>query len=205
MLIDTIGFDDPDKDVDANIISELVMKLKNCCDHVNLFIIAVNGQNPRLDASLIGMIRIFEGMFGESFWSQVVLVFTRLPMDSKSLKKREKNNKESDGQLGTEFSRKSNRILFYTLLLARKYLRILEGKFPKGQGMKYLLMDACYEEDDEDEKMAFEAAMENLWILLSQSSSLPTTQVRKVESESKKLRNQIEEKEKMLKVIEEKK
>ena len=67
-LIDTIGFDDPDKDVDAEIISELVIKLRDHCDHVNLFIIAVNGQHPRLDGSLIGMIRIFEGMFGEKFW-----------------------------------------------------------------------------------------------------------------------------------------
>ena len=67
-VIDTIGFDDPSNDTDANIISELVLRLKNSCDHVNLFIIAVNGQNPRLDSSLIGMIRIFEGMFGESFW-----------------------------------------------------------------------------------------------------------------------------------------
>ena len=67
-LIDTIGFDDPSNDTDANIITELVFKLRDRCDHVNLFIIAVNGQNPRLDASLVGMIKIFEGMFGEEFW-----------------------------------------------------------------------------------------------------------------------------------------
>ena len=59
-LIDTIGFDDPNNDTDANIISELVLKLKQKCDHVNLFLIAVNGQNPRLDGALVGMIRIFE-------------------------------------------------------------------------------------------------------------------------------------------------
>ena len=94
-LVDTIGFDDPNNDTDANIISELVVKLKNNCDHVNLFIVAVNGQNPRLDASLVGMIKIIEGMFGEKFWSQVLLVFTRLQMDSKSIKRRTKN---SDGR-----------------------------------------------------------------------------------------------------------
>ena len=59
-MIDTIGFDDPNNDTDANIISELVLKLKQKCDHVNLFLIAVNGQNPRLDGALVGMIRIFE-------------------------------------------------------------------------------------------------------------------------------------------------
>ena len=65
-----VGFDDPDNDTDANIISELVFRLRDQCDHVNLFIIAVNGQHPRLDSSLIGMIRIFEGMFGEGFWRE---------------------------------------------------------------------------------------------------------------------------------------
>ena len=59
-VIDTIGFDDPSQNRDAEIIAELVTKLRDNCDHVNLFMIAVNGQNPRLDGSLIGMIRIFE-------------------------------------------------------------------------------------------------------------------------------------------------
>ena len=105
-IIDTIGFDDPSNDTDANIISELVLRLKNHCDHVNLFIIAVNGQNPRLDASLIGMIRIIEGMFGDMFWNQVVIVFTRMPMDAKSVTRRSKNsNGKSDDDLGTPSSK----------------------------------------------------------------------------------------------------
>jgi len=56
-LIDTIGFDD------ATIIAELVVTLKTKCDYVNLFVLAVNGQSPRLDESLLTMIRILEGMF----------------------------------------------------------------------------------------------------------------------------------------------
>ena len=100
-MIDTIGFDDPDNDTDANIISELVMKLKNKVDYVNLFIIAVNGQNPRLDSALVGMIKIFEGMFGQEFWNQAVIVFTRLSMDSKAVKKRSKNDEgKSDETFG---------------------------------------------------------------------------------------------------------
>ena len=63
-LIDTIGFDDPRKDTDANIIAELVTKLKNNCDFVNMFAIAVNGQSPRLDGSLVAMIKILQEMFG---------------------------------------------------------------------------------------------------------------------------------------------
>ena len=57
-IIDTIGFDDPNKDTDATIISDLVVKLKNNCDYVNLFLITVNGQDPRLDGSLIGMLKV---------------------------------------------------------------------------------------------------------------------------------------------------
>ena len=59
-LIDTIGFDDPNNDTDVVIIAELVDKLMNNCDKVNLFAIAVNGQNPRLDGSLVAMIKIFQ-------------------------------------------------------------------------------------------------------------------------------------------------
>jgi len=59
-LIDTIGFDDPNNDTDVKIIAELVDKLMNNCDKVHLFIIAVNGQAPRLDGSLVAMIKIFQ-------------------------------------------------------------------------------------------------------------------------------------------------
>ena len=51
-LIDTIGFDDPDNDTDIKIIADLVDKLVNECDFVHQFIIAVNGQAPRMDGSL---------------------------------------------------------------------------------------------------------------------------------------------------------
>ena len=59
-MIDTIGFDDPNKDTDADIIAELIDKLKNNCDYVNLIILAINGTNPRLDKSLISMIEVFQ-------------------------------------------------------------------------------------------------------------------------------------------------
>ena len=98
-LIDTIGFDDPNNDTDANIISELVIRLRDGCDHINLFGIVVSGQNPRLDSTLIGMLRIFEGMFGEEFWNQVVLVITRLPMDEKSVRRRTRGGK-TDEEIG---------------------------------------------------------------------------------------------------------
>ena len=59
-LIDTIGFDDPDNDTDTKIIAELVDKLINNCDKIHLFVIAVNGQSPRMDGSLVAMLKIFK-------------------------------------------------------------------------------------------------------------------------------------------------
>ena len=40
----------------------------------------------RLDGSLISMIKIFEEMFGEVFWKQAVVVFTRLSLKSSATK-----------------------------------------------------------------------------------------------------------------------
>ena len=68
--------------------------------------------------------------------------------------------------------------------------------------MKCLLLDSCYDEDDEDEKEAYERAMERLWDLLDQAPNLPTVSLQKVETESKQLKSQIEEKEKMMKSLE---
>merc|ERR1711892_70374 len=179
-LIDTIGFDDPNNDTDADIIGELVQQLKHNCDHVNLFMIAVNGTNPRLDGALMGMIRIFEGMFGKAFWKQAVIVFTKIRMDARSIKLRKKNAKQSDEEL------------------AEEYLKMVQTKFENAVGLQYLFMDACYDtEEDADpaEKKAFDNAMEILWKSLNKSDGLPTSKIQKVETENKKLRKAIAEKE----------
>ena len=180
-LIDTVGFDDPKNDVDAVIIADLVTKLQNRVDFVNTFIIAVNGQNPRLDGALLGMIRIFEGMFGISFWGQTVIVFTRLPMDKKSVKRRNANSGRSDKQL------------------AKDYIRTVEDEFPDGKGLEYLIMDACFDEDDDYESSAFENASKKLWEKIRKSERLQTVNVKMVESENKKLKKEIAKKEEAMK------
>ena len=86
---------------------------------------------------------------------------------------------------------------------ATEYLATLESKFPRGKGLKCLLLDSCYDDTDEDEKKAYDTTMERLWDLLDNAPSLPTVKVQQVETESRQLKNKIEEKEKMIKVIEE--
>lgn len=65
-------------------------------------------------------------------------------------------------------------------------------------------MDACYDEDDDDEKDSFNGAMSKMWNLVDKAGGLPTRKVQQVETESKKLKNDIEKKDKMLKAIDEK-
>ena len=174
-LIDTIGFDDATKNDDAAIIAELVGKLRDDCDHVNLFVIAVNGQSPRLDGSLLTMIRIFEGMFSKDFWKQVIIVFTRIPQDAKTKKRREKQNDKSDEDLAAD------------------YIKLVERQFKDCNGLKYLYMDATYDKEDEDETDAFESALSELWKTLKDCPPLSTDHVQNVETDNAKLKRQIEE------------
>ena len=183
-LIDTIGFDDPNNDTDVKIITELVGKLKNNCSYVNLFGIAVNGQSPRLDGSLVAMIRIIEEMFGEDFWKQCVLIFTRMPMDKKARRKREKTSGHSDEYL------------------ASAYLKEVEKKFPKGAGLQHLFLDACFDDEDEDE--AFQLGMDNLFDMLTKAPKLNTVDVTEnVKSEHGKLKKRIRESEEKVKMLRE--
>merc|ERR1712037_412694 len=184
-LIDTIGFDDPDKDDDAKIIAELVLKLKNGCDFVNLFVIAVNGQNPRLDGSLVGMIKVFEGMFGQDFWKQVVVLFTRMPMDEKAKKKREKNSKQSDDEL------------------AQKYMAEVAKRFKNGKQIDYVFLDSCFDKEDPEEKRCFDQAMDKLLNALNAANDLPTSKVQEVATEKAALRREIAEKESAAKATQE--
>merc|ERR1712037_176398 len=98
----------------------------------------------RLDGSLIAMIKIFEEMFGEGFWKQCVLLFTRIPMSKADKKRRAKE--ESDEER------------------AAAYVREVEKKFPNSAGgLRYLFMDACYDEEDSDESAHFQKSMKELY------------------------------------------
>ena len=183
-LIDTIGFDDATKNDDAAIIAELVSKLNNDCDHVNLFAIAVNGQNPRLDGSLVAIIRIFEGMFTSEFWKQVVIIFTRVQQDVKTKTRRELKNKKSDDDLAAD------------------YMKVVEKQFPNGKGLQYLYLDACYDKNNDDENTAFDNALGTLRQLLEANTGLTTDSIRRVETQNETLKKQIKEHEKMRKKAE---
>ena len=185
-LIDTIGFEDPDHSLDDTdekngIISELVIRLRDYCNHINLFLLVISGDNPRMDKNLIEMIEIFEGMFGEGFWSQVVVVFTKLSMDERSQKKFKKT---SGGKTYDEF--------------AIDYHNGLQERFPSAVDFKYLLLDACYDDSYLDEKEAFNSAMDKLCEMLDQAPPLSTKEIQMVFTEKEELKNMLTEKDRML-------
>ena len=61
-LIDTVGFYDAEKDLDDDIIADLFLTLTRRVDLINTFILNVNGQDYRLDETLLKMLKLFENL-----------------------------------------------------------------------------------------------------------------------------------------------
>ena len=170
-IVDTIGFDDPTKDHDAKIIADLVLQLQQNCDYVNTFVMAVNGQNPRLDGSLLQMIKIFEKMFTSKFWDQVVVVFTRLHMDKPSIERRLEENEGTTDDI-----------------LAKEYLEEIERLFGvETSRLNYLFLDSQYRRTEVEEVQAFFNHSERLYNHLMEMPGLPTSQITTVLTENQRL------------------
>ena len=148
-LIDTVGFDDPSNDTDVLTIAELVTKLRNGCDFIDTFGITINSQHRRVEGSLVAMLRVFEGMFGENFWKQAVLLLTHCQMDEKTKGRRRENTGKTDHEL------------------AQEYIENLREWFPKCEGLKYVFIDAGH----------FDQALKDIWDMLEEGQRLPTSAV----------------------------
>ena len=80
----------------------------------------------------------------------------------------------------------------------------MNQKFPRSGGMRYLMIDSCYDWEDDEERIAFDTSMESLWVTLETSPPLTTNNVKQVETDNKKLKDQIQAKETMLQEIRQK-
>ena len=120
-------------------------------------------------------------MFGLKFWGQAVIVFTMLPMDNFSLKNRLRIRAQSDAQL------------------AIKYIKELGKHFPKAKGLKYLIVDACRNQENPEDNQAFDRGVRDIWQLLEKAPRLPTESAKNVETEYRKLKSEIEQKENQMK------
>ena len=74
-VVDTPGFGDTDND-DNELIDEMVNVLKNKVKTTNVFLLAFNGMNERLDNKIQQMLREMEALFGQKFWNNTVLGVT---------------------------------------------------------------------------------------------------------------------------------
>ena len=176
-LIDTPGFDDPKKHHDATIISSLVDKLKTMKE-VHQILIAVNGTNPRLDGSMKAMIDIFQRMFTKDIWANIGIVFTKLSMDKGSIRKRNRNWEITDQEFADNYV---NEI--------RKEFNILDQKC-----LETYFIDACYDDENDDEAKFFHDEMNSLWQAIHLKQKFDTNRVEKVMTEFDSLQEELKKK-----------
>ena len=157
-VIDTVGFDGRnEKDKEAKAIYDLVADLKTKCDKIHLFLIVVNGSTRRVEGSLIAMLRLFEELFGEKFWKNVVIIINFLKMDRVSIAQRLENNGIDDKKL------------------AESYVSELKNKCSKLRStLRFLFLDCHRIKMNSEENVCFEESMKSLYNYLHNSAPVVT-------------------------------
>ena len=158
-LIDTVGFGDTAEDSDSKETAALIKKLKKDFSHVNLFVIVLNGNDPRIDKSQKDMLDLFAAVFTEKFWEHVLIVFTKVPMTTEMVERRRANQGDDDSW-------------------AQKYVTGIGTQV--GFGPKYVFIDALQRGADEEAR-AFEESVDRLYQIMSQNPGLKTDSVRENE------------------------
>lgn len=171
-MIDTPGLNDPEPGRDSMNIAEMVDYLKKMA-HINLFLIVVNGSNPRLDQSLVAMLQIFQGMFGNEFIEQnTVFEFSNWAHHQKAQKSRSKQGKDE---------------AYWSDALNKKLREILGSK----GNVPAVFIDCLYDDEDEQETVKFEEDMRKLEGYLKEFPPFPTEGFKAVKT---KLDQEIQEK-----------
>ena len=135
-LIDTPGLNDPEPGRDTINIAEMISELKKL-RNITLFLIMINGSNPRFDQSLIAMLKLFIDMFGEGFLeNNTVFVFSNWSFDKKAIKKR--GPKKTEGYWTNELNKQ------------------LRTNVLRSANVPALFIDARYDDEDEFEIEKFE-------------------------------------------------
>lgn len=155
-VIDTVGFDETENHAEERILADIIAALVNKANYVNKIGLVINGNSPRLNATTLSMLTMFENIFGDDFWKLSVLIFTNVSMDANSKKKRMRFT----GQTDDDF--------------ARRYLMGLNQRFPV-KDLQYLFLDACYNQYDVEEKDAFVQATGDLYSTLQLGPKLMTS------------------------------
>jgi predicted GTPase len=94
IVIDTPGIGDS-KGRDTQHIAKMVFSLKRV-GYVNTFLIAVNSEDPRMNDQLQQTLSLFQQMFGNDFFKNAIICFTKFGYDKKSETHRKKGLKNTE-------------------------------------------------------------------------------------------------------------
>ena len=97
-VIDTPGFAEEDFEEEDKLMYDIIDELKNKIKNVNVFIIILNDEKTSMDGKFESMIRLFGKIFGNQFWSNVLLQ-TDWTFDERAISARGEQNEtkwESD-------------------------------------------------------------------------------------------------------------
>ncbi|TRY78665.1 hypothetical protein TCAL_14414 [Tigriopus californicus] len=144
-IIDTPGFGN-DLLEEEQTINDLVTVLKDDIKYVHAFVIAFKQQDNRMSAALRSMISLFQKMFGDHFWSNVILEATHWNFHQRSQELRE----QSVPSLTTEHWKSE-----FNKLMADAYGVQIE--------IPAVFIDTFYDPSHEIERKMYQKYTQELW------------------------------------------
>ena len=94
-IIDTSGLQAMDLELEERSVYDLAARLKGDYKFIHAFVLTFNGAgNFKLTRDMWSMIKLFERMFGDNFWCNVILEFTHWGHSALDVHNREKQSVE---------------------------------------------------------------------------------------------------------------
>jgi len=140
---------------------------------IGTIVLTVDGNVHNYRKSFHQVLTIINMVFSASFWEQVFFVFTKLPMDEKSLSRRKRINGADDHTV------------------ARGFLKLVKDAFPNNSEQKYSFIDSCYDPKDEREKKAYDDGVEKLWLHHENSPRFSTDKIKMGAKEIENLKKEL--------------
>ncbi len=91
IITDTPGIGDS-KGRDTEHIAKMVFSLKRI-GYVHTFLIVINSEDPRINEQLQQTLQLFSQMFGNEFFDNAIICFSRYRYDKRSINDRKRGNK----------------------------------------------------------------------------------------------------------------
>eukprot|EP00093_Oithona_nana_P012879 12879.XXX_45661_44291_1 [CDS] Oithona nana genome sequencing. len=140
-VIDTPGFGDSENNdnfaTDYKHVKDLVKFLKGNTPSITIFLICIEGQNPRISTGLRMMLVQLENIFGEDFWKNVVLEFTHYHFDENSIDRRADSNEKSPTGRKTALNKELRRLFEFQKELPAVFIDSYYDKEHDGSRQKF--------------------------------------------------------------------